>query len=62
MFRQLPKNSTLDELWRAGLVYSRPISQTMWDGDGWTLDEVKPGKVAPTADSSKWQYAIQVED
>jgi len=57
MFQQLPKDDTLDELWRAGLVYSRPIR-----GDEWILDKPIPGTLAPTADQSRWEYAILVEE
>ena len=62
MFRQLPKDSTLDELWRAGLVYSRPTSRTLRDGDEWKLDKPIYGAIAPTVDPSRWEYAILVEE
>lgn len=56
MFRQLPKDSTLDELWRAGLVYSRPNDHEPWRFD--TPDQSDP----PTKSSERWRFAIQVEE
>lgn len=57
MFRVLPKDAALDDLWRAGLVYSRPATE---EPDEWTLDAAS--NVPPSTDPSKWEYAIFIEE
>jgi len=55
-FKELPRDYTLDELWRAGLVYSRPNDHEPWRFD--TPYQPDP----PSSACARWRFAIFVED
>ena len=58
-FKELPRNKDLDELWLAGLLFSKSSS-----GDiGWEADTPDKWKGQPPSGANeRWQFAIQVED
>lgn len=59
MFRVLPRNDTLDDLWRAGLVYSRNKEHN--NPQEWHFDSPEQTD-PPTMSTERWEFAIQVEE
>ncbi len=56
MFRVLPRDDTLDDLWRAGLLYSRAKSADIWRWD--SPEQPDP----PTLSHGRWEFAIFIEE
>lgn len=60
MFRVLPRNKELDELWVAGLLFSRANDTP--EHFEWAEDSYHEHVLPPTRSSEQWEFAIQVED
>lgn len=60
MFRILPRNAELNELWEANLLYSRATDAP--EPREWRVDAYDEDTDYPTDSAEEWEYALQVED